>query len=157
MKNYAWQDKFLNEPNDKALLCCEAGTGKSHVGGLWLEQKDRIDHPVVFCPKGIISKWGKRAKTKHVYTPQTILKKDVLPIKPTAILVDEAHMWATTLFKAKTRSKCGERLYEYIKNNPDVDILLLTATPVRANPWNLHTLLALKGHYVPCKQMGQKS
>ena len=106
--------------------------------------------------RGIVSKWKERAKTKHVYTPQTILKKDVLPIKPTAIVVDEAHMWATTLFKAKTRSKCGERLYEYIKNNPDVDILLLTATPVRANPWNLHTLLALKGHYVPYKEWQDK-
>jgi superfamily II DNA or RNA helicase len=52
-------------------------------------------------------------------------------------------MVASPLFVAKARSQRTEKLYEYIMSNHDTNILLLTATPVRSTPWNIHTLLVL--------------
>lgn len=51
----------------------------------------------------------------------------------------------------KGRSQLSTALYETIKTNPDTPILLLTATPIRSNPWNLHTLLCFYGHYIDWK------
>lgn len=153
--NYEWQDKFLREYNDYAMLCCEAGTGKSHTAGNWLGLGDRRRNPVIFCPKQIVSDWQKRANTDSVYTPQTILKNE-LPSNPTAIIVDEADAFASPLFVPTKRSKCAERLYNYIKQNPQAHVLLLTATPVRSTPWNLHTLLVYMGEYIPFKDWREK-
>jgi len=153
--NYSWQTKFLNEPNNYALLCAEAGTGKSHVAGEWVKQLDRIKNPVVFCPKQIVGDWSKRTPTASVYTPQTILKES-LPHQPSAIIVDEADAFASPLFLPTKRSKCAERLYNYIRQNPQAHVLLLTATPVRSTPWNLHTLLVYMGRYIPFKDWRDK-
>lgn len=150
MINYSWQTKFLSERNDRAMLCCEAGTGKSHTAGEWLKLHGRNERPVIFCPKQIVADWQARAHTKDVFTPQTILKVP-LPVKPTAIIVDEADAFAAPLFVAQKRSKCAEKLYHYIKQNPQAHVLLLTATPVRSTPWNLHTLLTYMGRYIPFK------
>jgi len=151
MINYEWQEKFLQSDNDYAMLCCEAGTGKSHTAGVWLGQGIRRNGPVVFCPKQIVSDWKLRADTDSVFTPQTILKLD-LPPNPTAIIIDEADAFASPLFVPKKRSKCAEKLYNYIKANPQAHVLLLTATPVRSTPWNLHTLLVYMGQYIDFKK-----
>ncbi len=153
--NYEWQTKFLSEPNDKALLCCEAGTGKSHTAGQWVTQNGRNKNPVIFCPKQIVSDWSKRTPNAHVFTPQTILKQP-LPDKPSAIIVDEADAFASPLFLPNKRSKCAEKLYNYIRANPQAHVLLLTATPVRSTPWNLHTLLVYMGKYIPFKEWRDK-
>lgn len=150
MINYEWQKKFLNEPNNHALLCAEAGTGKSHTAGEWVKQIGRDVRPVVFCPKQIVADWQTRTPNAMVFTPQTILKAD-LPSLPTAIIVDEADAFASPLFIASKRSKCAEKLYQYIRQNPQAHVLLLTATPVRSTPWNLHTLLCYMGRYTPFK------
>ena len=145
--NYEWQEKFLNSDNEKSMLCCEAGTGKSHTAGNWLRLGNRGERPVVFCPKQIVKDWQERGGTMDVFTPQTILKQS-LPEKPSAIVVDEADAFASPLFIAKKRSKCAAKLYEYIRANPNVPVLILTATPVRSTPWNLHTLLCYLGRYI---------
>ena len=155
MINYEWQEKFLKENPDKAMLCCEAGTGKSHTAGLWLNSKSRSDRPVVFCPKQIVADWQLRAESDNVFTPQTILKME-LPSNPTAIIVDEADAFASPLFVPKKRSKCAEALYNYIKANHQAHVLLLTATPVRSTPWNLHTLLVYKGNYIDFKEWRER-
>ena len=149
MELYDWQKKALLEPNDHAMWCCECGTGKSHAAGIWVKQGTRSGNPVVFCPKQIVSDWAKRTPEAHIYTPQTILKER-LPERPTAIIVDEADAFASPLFLPNKRSKCAERLYNYIKQNPQAHVLLLTATPVRSTPWNLHTSLIVTG-----KQIGR--
>lgn len=149
--NYEWQTKFLGEPNDYALLCCEAGTGKSHTAGEWLKQNGRDVNAVIFCPKQIVSDWEKRAVGSKVCTPQTILRES-LPSNPTAIIVDEADAFASPLFVPTKRSKCADKLYNYIRQNPQAHVLLLTATPVRSTPWNLHTLLCYIGRYTDFKQ-----
>lgn len=153
--NYEWQEKFLQSENNKAMLCCEAGTGKSHTAGLWLGQSERNRNPVIFCPKQIVSDWEKRSGNKQVYTPQTILRVE-LPDNPTAIVVDEADAFASPLFVPRKRSKCADKLYNYIRQNPQAHVLLLTATPVRSTPWNLHTLLCYMGKYIPFKDWREK-
>lgn len=155
MINYLWQNKFLNEPNDYALLCAEAGTGKSHTAGEWVKQRGRDCVPVVFCPKQITSDWAKRTPSAFIFTPQTILKES-LPQRPSAIIVDEADAFASPLFLPTKRSKCAEKLYNYIKANPQAHVLLLTATPVRSTPWNLHTLLVYMGRYIDFKEWRTK-
>lgn len=132
------------------MLCCEAGTGKSHAAGNWLGLGDRGQNPVIFCPKQIVSDWKERSKSDQIFTPQTILKSD-LPANPTAIIVDEADAFASPLFVPKKRSKCADKLYNYIRQNPQAHILILTATPVRSTPWNLHTLLCYLGRYINFK------
>jgi len=153
--NYEWQEKFLSSNNDYAMLCCEAGTGKSHTAGNWLCQKQRKERAVIFCPKQIVTDWQERAETENVYTPQTILKQD-LPERPTAIIVDEADAFASPLFVPRKRSKCADKLYNYIRQNPQAHVLLLTATPVRSTPWNLHTLLCYIGRYIDFKDWREK-
>lgn len=155
MINYEWQKKFLNEPNDRAMLCCEAGTGKSHVAGEWVKQYGRDINPVVFCPKQIVGDWSKRTERATIFTPQTILRES-LPERPSAIIVDEADAFASPLFLPTKRSKCAEKLYNYIKQNPQAHVLLLTATPVRSTPWNLHTLLVYMGKYIPFKDWRER-
>lgn len=150
-KLYDWQHKALNDPyNDYALWVAEAGTGKSHAAALWLQQKDRGDRPVIFGPKQIRGEWEDRAPRAFYFTPQTILK-ELLPPEPTAIVVDEADMFAAPLFIPQKRSKCAAALYEYIRANPKAHVLLLTATPVRSTPWNMHTLLTYIKQYVDWK------
>lgn len=149
MELYDWQDKVLNHQyNDKALWCCEAGTGKTHAAALWLQQGNRSVAPVVLCPKQIKKKWGKLAPTAVVMTPYEVRTyPERLPKKPSAVVVDECDEYASPLFIAKKRSKMAEVLYNYIRMHPGVHIILLTATPIRSTPWNLHTLLTYIGRY----------
>lgn len=155
MKLYDWQKEALEKENDYALWCTECGCGKSYAAGLWVKQKGRDANPVVFCPKQIVSDWSKRTPSASVFTPQSILKES-LPFKPTAIIVDEADAFASPLFVPRKRSKCAERLYNYIRQNPQAHVLLLTATPVRSTPWNLHTLLVYMGKYINFKDWREK-
>jgi hypothetical protein len=137
------------------MLCAEAGTGKSYTAGEWCKQQQRGLRPVIFCPKQIVSDWKTRTPQGAVFTPQTILKES-LPANPSAIIVDEADAFASPLFLPTKRSKCAEKLYNYIKANPQAHVLLLTATPVRSTPWNLHTLLVYMGKYIPFKDWRDK-
>ncbi len=140
---YPHQKEFLNdEHNDHAILCYETGTGKTFTADLWLEQKNRIKRAVVICPKQIREHWKGIAPKATVYSFEDFLKAD-LPDNPTAIVVDEADAMASPLFVAKLRSKRTEKLYNYVMSNPGAHVLLLTATPVRSTPWNMHTLLVL--------------
>lgn len=151
MTLYPWQEIALNQrPNDHDLWCAEAGTGKSFAGNLWLEQKDRMRNAVVFGPKQIRGVWEERKPTVPYFTPQTILK-EVLPSNPSAILIDEIDIFSSPLFVGKKRSKCAEKMYNYIKENPKAHVLGITATPVRSTPWNMHTILTYIGRYIDWK------
>lgn len=143
MNLYPHQKQFLDDNPRGAILSYETGTGKSHVAKLWLQLNDRYKNAVVICPKQIVSDWK---GDWPVYTFEKFKKAEQqgeLPDNPTAIVVDEADMMASPLFVAKQRSQRTESLYNYIMANPEADVLLLTATPVRSTPWNMHTLLVL--------------
>ena len=137
---YKWQETALTPPNDYALWCAEAGTGKSYAANLWLEQGCRLDNAVIICPKQIRGEWKDKRPDATVYSFEDFKKYDP-PSNPTAVVVDEADCMASPLFVAKQRSQRAEKLYKYLQQNPKAHVLLLTATPVRSTPWNMHTLL----------------
>lgn len=142
MTLYPWQEKALEQPNDFAIWCSETGTGKSFAAKEWLKQGTRDKNAVVICPKQIRSQWKQDAPNATVYSFEDF-KKNTPPSHPSAIIVDEADAMASPLFVAKLRSQRTEKLYTYTQQYPQTPVLLLTATPVRSSPWNMHTLLVL--------------
>lgn len=143
MNLYPWQEKALTPPNDYAIWCAETGTGKTHAAKLWLQQGTRSSNAVIIVPKQLRSDWRDDCPYARVYSFEDFVKADDLPSNPSAIVVDEADAMASPLFVAKSRSQRTEKLYRYVMANPRAHILLLTATPVRSTPWNMHTLLVL--------------
>lgn len=144
MELYSHQQKFLKDNPDYAILCWETGTGKTHTAKMWMRDERRFPSAVIICPKQIKKDWA--GNTPFTFTFEEFKKAKqlgTLPINPTAIIVDEADAMASPLFVAKARSQRTEALYEYIMENPQAHVLLLTATPVRSTPWNMHTLLVL--------------
>lgn len=139
---YEWQEKALTPPNDHAIWCAETGCGKTHAAKLWFEQGNRKENAVVICPKQIRADWKKDCPYATVYSFEDF-KKHEPPENPTAIVVDEADAMASPLFVPKLRSQRTEKLYTYTQTYKDAHVLLLTATPVRSSPWNIHTLLVL--------------
>lgn len=137
--------------NDNEILSAEAGTGKSYVANLWLEQKNRLRDAVIICPKQIRERWQGQRPEALVLSFEDFVRSEDLPEFPSAIVVDEADAMASPLFVAKLRSKRTEKLYNYVLSHPDAHVLLLTATPVRSTPWNMHTLLTLSRKYIPWK------
>jgi superfamily II DNA or RNA helicase len=142
MSLYEWQQKALTPPNDNAIWCAETGTGKTHASKLWLQQGNRSENALVLCPKQLRASWKADAPYATVYSFEDF-KKYESPKNPTAIVVDEADMVASPLFVASLRSQRTEKLYKYTQQYPNCPVLLLTATPVRSSPWNIHTLLVL--------------
>ena len=142
MNLYPHQQKFIDDNPKSAILCYETGCGKSHIAKVWLSM-GRDANAVVICPKQITKDWSGKWTTYSFEQFKKADKLGKLPKKPSAIVVDEADMMASPLFEAKKRSQRTEVLYHYIMQNPQADILLLTATPVRSTPANMHTLLVL--------------
>ncbi len=152
MKPLPHQQKFAKGYKDKDMLVHEGGTGKTICGALWLKDGRDAD-ALVICPKRVFNKWGNTLtewKTKGTVLWMEQFVKE--PIKKwSAIIVDEADEFASPLF-LKGRSNRSVALYKLIKQYPDTPVLLLTATPVRSTPWNLHTLLCFLGIYTDWKK-----
>ena len=146
------QIKFAKGYKDKDLLVHEGGTGKSVCAAVWLHD-GRDGDALVVCPKRIVKKWQETLETWQ--TKATVVSKDgfkKLPPKQwSALIIDEADEFASPLF-TKARSKLSEALYTLVKTYPDTPTLLLTATPIRSTPWNLHSLMAFSGQYVDWKK-----
>ncbi len=142
------QEKFANDYKGKRLIVHEGGTGKTVCACLWLKDKKRDRYALVVCPKKVVKKWQKALSDWG--TKATVLSKEEFKLYPdrgwSAIVVDEADEFASPLF-VKGRSQRTEKLYNLLKTYP-AQTLLLTATPVRSNPWNLHTLLCFIGVYI---------
>lgn len=145
---YAHQERFNKSNPDRALLVWETGTGKTVSACVWMKRR----HPTKFlivCPKGIVDKWKRDlkewdVKNAHVCTRDEVKKIDLN--KFGGLVLDEAQDFASPLFD-KSRSQRAEAIYKYIKAHPEAYILLLTATPVRSTPWNIHTLACYLGKY----------
>ena len=151
MKPFPHQEKFLKGYIGKRLLVHEGGTGKTVCACLWL--RDGKDHnALVVCPKRVVDKW-KEALSKWD-TKATVLSKEQFKKtaykKWSALVIDEADEFASPLFTPQ-RSQLSEKMYNLIKQyRPET--LLLTATPIRSTPWNLHTLLCFSGYPIDPKK-----
>lgn len=142
------QVKYSKDYKDKAFVVHEGGTGKTVCACVWLKD-GRDEYALVICPKRIVLKWkGELIKweTKATVVSKEDFKK--MPVeKWSAIVVDEADEFASPLF-SKGRSQLATALYTLVKKYPETPVMLCTATPIRSNPWNLHTLLCYLGIYI---------
>lgn len=150
MKPLTHQEKFVQGYDGKRLIIWEGGCGKTIAGCLWLRDGRDAD-ALVICPKKVVKKWQKALSDWG--TKATVLSKENFKKQEykswSGVVVDEADEFASPLF-TKGRSKLTECLYNLVRLfRPQV--LLLTATPIRSNPWNLHTLLTFIGKYVDWK------
>lgn len=151
MKLYPHQQKFVDANPRKAILNWEMRTGKTLPAALWIDHPCRAGNTFIITPKQNIKDW-QRMNTKATIMTKEQFKKQAKDIMwPTALVVDEAHYFASKLF-VKGRSALAETMYNFIKANPNMDVLLLTATPVRQDPWSLHTLLCYIDQYYDWKK-----
>ena len=152
MQLFKHQNKYASGYKDKELVVHEGGTGKTVCACVWLKD-NRDSRALVVCPKRIVKKWEQELEKwgakAFVVSKENFKKMD--PDDWSALVIDEADEFASPLF-TKQRSQLTESLYNQVRIFPNVPILLLTATPIRSNPWNLHTLLVFKGHYVDWKK-----
>ncbi len=142
--------------HDKMLLVWEGGTGKTIASIEWL-RAGRDDNALVVCPKIIVKKWKETLKDWGV-NATVLSKEDFKKSKQkqwSALVIDEADNFASPLF-IKGRSQLATALYEQVKAYPDTPIILLTATPIRSTPWNLHTLLCYLDKYIDWKQWRER-
>lgn len=161
MKPLKHQEKFVSGYKGKNLLVHEAGTGKTVCACLWLKDGRDNNAPIrekifggalVICPKRVVKKW--EAELIKWVVSATVLSKEEFkkyPLMPwSSVVIDECDWFASPLF-SKGRSQLTTKMYELVKTYKP-QMLLLSATPIRSNPWNLHTLLCLGGHYIDWKK-----
>lgn len=139
---YPHQQRFINKNPKTALLVWETGTGKTLAACEWLRMRpDRM--ALVVCPKAIVGKW----KADLAGIRATVVTRDEVKKLPlhlfTALVIDEAHDFASPI--GKGRSERTTVIYEHLRTHPNTHVLLLTATPIRSTPWNIHTLAAFLG------------
>lgn len=131
-------------------------TGKTLPASVWIDNPCRAGNTFIVTPKQNKKDWiGMKTKAK-VLSKEEFKKEKI--VKPTAMVVDEGHYFASALFtrKGNGRSQLSEKLYQLVKAYPDMDILILTATPIRQDAWSLHTLLCFIGVYYPWKEWREK-
>lgn len=146
MKLYNHQQKFVDQNPNMALLSWEVGCGKSLAAMEWMKKRPG-HYTVLVCPKNIKKKWIEDLERNNidplrviVLTKEEFKKQANFITSPRAIIVDEADFFSAPLF-TKGRSQMVESLYNFIRINKIENILLLTATPFRNSPHNIHTLL----------------
>lgn len=157
MNYWPHQKRFIKQNPDRAILAWEMRTGKTDAGAAWIDNKRRGVNTFIICPKQVKKDWIKR-KTRAIVLTKEEFKKYDFKMPPTAIVVDEAHYFASALFlrKGNGRSQLSEKLYTLVKKNPEMHVLLLTATPIRQDAWSLHTLLCYIGEYYDWKEWRER-
>ena len=156
---YAHQKRFIAKNPNRALLVWETGTGKTVAACEWIKKR-RAQRALVICPKAIVGKWerdlvewkAKAGRCVDVAAPQShdLSKYGVL-------VLDEAQHFASPLFAAgrSIRTK-DDHLQFHPRAHQGLQVLLLTATPVRSTPYNIHTLACYLGKYWPVKSFRDK-
>lgn len=144
---YAHQQRFIDRNPDRALLVWETGTGKSLAACRWLKKREGRGLSLIVCPKALVAKWHRdlfeeRIDGFVVLTRDQVKKVGLSQVKN--LVIDEAQDFSSPLF-SKMRSARATKIYNHLKENPDTHVLLLTATPVRSTPWNIHTLACYLG------------
>lgn len=155
MTLFQHQKRFLQQNPNKALLLWETGTGKTLAACEWIKKRPNR-YTLIVCPKAITKKWltaleesGVDDLRVLVLTRDEVKKHNISACN--ALVIDEAHDFAAPLFD-KSRSQRATKIYNHIKQYPDTHVLLLTATPIRSTPYNLHTLACYMGTYWPIRE-----
>lgn len=152
-KLYKHQERFIAKNPDRALLVWEMQTGKTRAACEWLKLRPK-HKALIICPKLIVEKW--KRELKEWGSRATVVSMSMLPkvniniYGGGAVILDEAQHFASPLFNAG-RSKRTEVIYNFLRQYPSTHVLLLSATPVRSTPWNIHTLGAFVGQFYPVK------
>lgn len=156
MKPYPYQQKFIDENPTHAILAWEMRVGKSLPAAIWIDAKEQRGNTYIITPKQNKKDWIAYKTKATVLTKEEFKKTEITD--PTAIVIDEAHYFASALFvrRGKGRSQLSEKMYSLVRNNPDMHVLLLTATPIRQDAWSLHTLLCYIGVYYDWKKWREK-
>lgn len=155
-KLYAHQQRFLDKNPDRALLVWEGGLGKTIAACEWMKLRPNVRF-LVACPKSIIKKWKQELEewgaTADVVSRDQIKKIDLTIYG--GIVLDECQDFAAPLFD-RSRSYRAATVYNYLKNHSRAHVLLLTATPVRSTPYNIHTLACYLGIYWDIKKFREQ-
>ncbi|MES2006879.1 MAG: helicase-related protein [Patescibacteria group bacterium] len=144
---YAHQQRFIDKNPDRALLVWETGTGKTVAACSWLNKRSM--RALVICPKAIVGKWERDLAEWKVKNTTVIAMSQLSKVRLDmfgAVVIDEAQHFASPLF-AQGRSQRTAAIYNFIRSAPGVHVLLLTATPVRSTPYNIHTLATFVGKF----------
>lgn len=151
MNFWPHQARFVDDNPARTILAWEMRVGKTLPAAVWIDRKEQAGRTFIITPKQNKKDWEKMNTKATVLTKEEFKKTDLG--KPTAIVVDESHYFASALFirKGKGRSQLSEKLYKLVKDNPEMHVLLLTATPIRQDAWSLHTLLCYIGEYYDWK------
>lgn len=145
------QKAFLERNPKKCILAWEMRVAKSLPACYWIDNPCRNKNTYIICIKQNYKEWVLMQTGATVMTKENFKKLAPTIKNPTAIVVDEASFFASGLF-VKGRSQLSTALYKLVKDNPDMDVLLLTATPVRQSAWSLHTLMCYIGVYYDWKK-----
>lgn len=144
---YAHQQRFIAKNPDRALLVWETGTGKTVAACEWIKKR-KGRRTLILCPKSIVEKWERDLEEWGA-------KADVVSMSQmgkipwelyNSLVLDEGQNFASPLFGGG-RSLRTTAVYEYLRVHKNVHVLVLTATPVRSTPWNIHTLGAFIGKF----------
>ena len=153
MKLKPHQQQRVDENPSDALWAWEMRSGKTLPATLWASHPCRNERAYIICLKQNKEDW-KRYVTSYgnpsitVLTKEEYMKADIE--NPTALVLDEAHRFSASPFYG-TGSNIARKTYALVKENPDCNVLLLTATPIKNDPWSLHTLLCYIGIYYDWK------
>lgn len=147
-KLYPHQQQFIDEHVEKPRVCLywDCRTGKSKTAELWMRHPTRNRNQLAIVLKKNKQEWIDRLPDARVYTKEEIKAVPLASLRDiSAILIDECHFVAGSLFIAKTRSALSERVYHILKQNTDAHVILLSATPVTNAYHSLHTLMVFLG------------
>jgi superfamily II DNA or RNA helicase len=154
---YNHQLRFLAQNPDKGLLVWSTGTGKTLTACEWRKKRNHLKNCLVITPKNIKEKWKRDLEENN--TEGTVLTYQEMKKKPLdhydILIVDEAHNAASPLFY-KQRSQISTTLYNLVKSKPEMPVLLLTATPIRSTPYNIHTLACYINKYWDIKKFREE-
>ena len=147
MKLLPHQQRIVELNPRKILLNWEMRVGKTLPATVWIDHPCRSGNAYIITPKSNKKEWERYGTKATVLSKEEFKKTEI--IAPTAMVIDEAHFFASALFqrRGKGRSQLADKLYNLVRKYPEMDIMLLTATPVRNDAWSLHTLLCYIGVY----------
>lgn len=111
------------EDHDKVAYVSATGTGKTYVGGKYIEEHDLLDKTLILVPSDVIRKsWEKTLPGAHILSYQGMLRKKPDMEQYRLLICDEMHHLGAELW--------GEHYQEMIADYSG-KIVGMSATPVR--------------------------